>query len=239
MYSDLAYLWPLVSPPEEYAREAACWRRALRDKLGPGRHRILELGAGGGHNLSHLAGEFEATAVDISEPMLAHSMRLNPGVDHRVGDMRTVRLGRTFAAVLIHDAINHMLSEEELGAAFLTAAAHLAPGGVLITAPDDFRETFRGPRICHRTHSDGETELTYFEYTHEPDPAGATLETVMVYMIRRQGRLRIEHDRFLTGLFPRATWDRLLHEAGFPAVEERRCTGTGEDHEHWLLVATR
>ena len=46
LYSDLAYLWPIISPPGEYAEEAACWREVLQDKLGPGRHHILELGAG-------------------------------------------------------------------------------------------------------------------------------------------------------------------------------------------------
>ena len=75
LYGDLAYLWPLFSPPEEYAEEAGFWRRLLRELAGPGRHRVLELGVGGGHNLSHLAGEFEATAVDLSPTMLELSRR--------------------------------------------------------------------------------------------------------------------------------------------------------------------
>ena len=51
LYGDLAYLWPLVSPVEDYAAEARCWQDVLRSKLGPGRHCLLELGAGGGHHL--------------------------------------------------------------------------------------------------------------------------------------------------------------------------------------------
>lgn len=72
MYGDLAYLWSLISPPEDYATEAQYWRDALRDKLGPGRHEIIELGVGGGHNLSHLTDDFQATAVDLSQQMLDH-----------------------------------------------------------------------------------------------------------------------------------------------------------------------
>lgn len=112
MYDDLAYLWPLVSAPEGYAREASYWHKALREKLGAGRHSILELGVGGGNNLSHLTRDFQATAVDLSEKMLAHSKKLNPNVEHHVGDMRTVRLGGTFKAVIIHDAISYMLPKE-------------------------------------------------------------------------------------------------------------------------------
>ena len=52
--------------------------------------------------------------------------------------MRSIRLGRTFKAVLIHDAISYMLTEGDLGDAFGTARAHLEPGGVLIVAPDWF-----------------------------------------------------------------------------------------------------
>ena len=111
MYGDLAELWPLISAPEDNAHEASYWRRALRSKLGPGRHSLLELGVGGGNNLSHLTDDFDATAVDLSPGMLVHSQRLNPSVEHHVGDMRTVRLGRKFDAVIAHGAIGYMLTE--------------------------------------------------------------------------------------------------------------------------------
>ena len=80
MYDEFAHLWPLIGPPEDYAAEASYWREALRAMLGPGRHEVLELGVGGGSNLSHLTEDFQATAVDISEKMLANSIKLNPDV---------------------------------------------------------------------------------------------------------------------------------------------------------------
>ena len=135
LYDDLAYLWPVISPPEDYAAEAVYWRRALREKLGPGRHHVLELGVGGGHNLSHLTPYFQATAVDLSPRMLALSEKLNPGVEHHLGDMRTVRLGRKFDAVLVHDAISYMLNEDDLRATFATARYHLRPGRRTVGGP--------------------------------------------------------------------------------------------------------
>jgi SAM-dependent methyltransferase len=235
MYDEFAHLWTLISKPEDYAEEARYWREALRAKLGPGRHEILDLGAGGGNNLSHLTGDFKATAVDISEKMLANSMRLNPSVEHHVGDMRTVRLGRKFRAVLIHDAISYMLTEDELRAAFATARAHLEPGGVLVTAPDWFTETFRGTTVSHEVRADTEPEFTYIEYTHDPDPNDTTLETVFIYILREDGRLRIEQDRHITGIFPLATWFRLLDEAGFDA-EKIEYPVAEDGHDMFLLV---
>lgn len=220
LYGDLAYLWPVVSSPEDYAEEARFWRDTLWEALGPGRRHLLELGVGGGNNLSHLTPYFDATAVDLSEAMLAHSRRLNPAVEHLVGDMRTVRLGRPFDAVLVHDAISYMLTEDDLRAAFATAAAHLKPGGVFITAPDWFRETFPGLWTSHKTRKKEGVEVTYFEYEYDPDPADTTVETLSFYMIREMGTLRIETDRHITGLFPLQTWVDLMTEAGF-AVEKR------------------
>ena len=215
LYADLAHLWPLMSPPEDYADEGAHLYSELRARLGPGRARLLELGAGGGHLLHHLAGDFDATAVDLSEAMLAHSRRLNPGVTHRVGDMRTVRLGQTFDAVLIHDAIAYLTTEDDLRAAFATARAHLRPGGLFLAIPDDYVETFTPPQIAHETRRRGGAELTYVEYSTDPDPNDSAIETVYVFFFREDGALQVEVDRHTTGLFPIGTWERLLQESGF------------------------
>ena len=215
LYRDLAHLWPLMSPPDHYKEEARYWLRELRSRLAPGRRRILDLGTGGGNHLHQLTAEFDATAVDLSEAMLSHSRRLNPGVVHHIGDMRTVRLGETFDAVLVHDAISYMSTEADLLAVFATARSHLRPGGLLITAPDDYTDTFAPPRVDHQTNRDAETELTYVEYSTDLNPNDTSIETTYVFFIRRGTDLRVEVDNHTTGLFPIATWERLLKEAGF------------------------
>jgi SAM-dependent methyltransferase len=237
MYGDLAHLWPLVSPAEDYAEEARHWREALREHLGPGRHAILELGVGGGNNLSHLTADFDATAVDVSEGMLAHSRARNPGVEHRVGDMRTVRLGRRFRAVLVHDAISYLASEDDLRATFRTAAAHLEPGGVFVCAPDWYRETFFGPRVTVHGPRGPDGGFTMVEYAHDPDPSDTTMEVLYAFFLRSAGRVRVEHDRHVLGLFPLGTWLRLLTETGFGA-SKRPYWVHADGHEAWLLMGT-
>ena len=235
MYGDLAHLWPLISPPEEYADEAAHWRDALRARLGPGRHRLLELGVGGGHNLSHLTDDFQATAVDISERMLANSVRLNPGVEHVVGDMRTVRLGRTFDAVLIHDAVSYLLTEDDLVATFETARAHLSPGGALIVAPDWYRETWRGTEAFSRVRRGEGRELAFFEYRTDLDPDDTTVETVFMYVTNEGGEVRVEHDYHVMGLFPMDVWLGRMRDVGFD-VERRPYLDRADGDAAYLLV---
>jgi len=221
LYGELAWLWPVMSAPAEYAEEAAHWRSLLRETLGPGRHLILELGVGGGHNLSHFASEFAPVAVDLSESMLVHSRRLNLTVEHHVGDMRSIRLGRRFRAVLIHDAISHMLDEGEVLAALRTAAAHLGPGGLLLAAPDRFEDSFDSPEVDRGQGSADGLILTYFEYSHRIQKGVPRVETILTYVIEQGGNVQVELDRMHTGLFPLATWRRLFGQAGF-SFEARR-----------------
>ncbi len=221
LYDKLAYLWPVISPPEDYAEEAVHWRQAIRRHLGPGPHRLLELGVGGGHNLSHLTAEFApergwAAAVDISPKMLELSRRLNPTVEHYLGDMRTFRLpGRVFDAVLIHDAICYMQTEDDLRAAFATARAHLWPGGLLLVAPDLVRDTFRpGMKLRWATKHNG-VEVITEETVHDRDSKDTVVESHFTYTITEKGARRVERDIHVTGLFPIADWTALLEEAGF------------------------
>ena len=86
LYHDLAHLWPIISPPEEYTVEAAEWRDLIWSEFGwtgnqpawDPRARLLDLGCGGGHLLSHFTRHFTTEAVDISPEMLEISKSLNP-----------------------------------------------------------------------------------------------------------------------------------------------------------------
>ena len=237
LYAELAWLMPVITPPQDYAGEAACWRAVLREgRVGAGAE-VLELGVGGGHNLSHLAAEFRATGVDLSASMLDLCRALNPGVELHRGDMRSVRLGRRFAAVLLHDAASYLTTEDDLARTLETAAAHLAPGGVLIAAPDHFAETFRGPALETSRHSQGDLRVQYVEYAHDPDPEDTSIEVLMTFIVTKGRETRVELDRHVLGLFSRADWARLFARAGF-RMETRAFPLAGLDRPYELLVGT-
>ena len=131
MYSDLAPWFHLLTHPSDYWEEAAFVTRVVDEVVGPDAQTLLELGSGGGNNASHLKARFTCTLTDLSPEMLALSRSLNPECEHVEGDMRTLRLGRTFDVVFVHDAIGYLTSEEDLAAAIETAAVHVRPGGVV------------------------------------------------------------------------------------------------------------
>lgn len=216
LYGELASWFHLLTPPEEYAEEAAWYRDRLLPIVGPGAT-LLELGCGGGNNASHLKASFRCTLTDLSPAMLAQSRLLNPECDHAAGDMRTLQLGRTFDAVLLHDAVAYLTTEADLALALETASRHCRPGGALLVAADFVRESFEPGTEAGGGDGPGRA-LRYLAWTWDPDPADTTYRSDFAYLLREGSEVRVVHDSHLCGLFPRATWRRLLAASGF---EER------------------
>lgn len=215
LYEDLADWWPLLSRPEDYAEEAAFYQQALLDACERPARTLLELGSGGGNNALFLKQRFETTLVDRSAGMLEVSRALNPECEHVEGDMRTVRLGRLFDCVFVHDAVVYMTTETELRRAIETAWVHCQPGGVALFAPDFVRENFQ-PGTDDGGHDGEDRGLRYLEWTHDPDPADSAYLVDYAYLLRESdGSVRVVHDRHVEGLFARADWLRLLADVGF------------------------
>ncbi|HEV2451044.1 MAG TPA: class I SAM-dependent methyltransferase [Streptosporangiaceae bacterium] len=217
LYQDLAEWWPLISPPQEYAEEAAFVARLFALAAGPVRE-VLDLGSGGGSNASHLTDRFDLTLVDLSAAMLEVSRRLNPGCQHVLGDMRTIRLGRTFDAVLVHDAVDYMTSEADLGQVMATAFAHCRPGGVAVFVPDHIVETFEAGTGCGGGDGSDGRGARFLEWSRDPDPGDTWTLTDYVYVLREvDGSVQVVHEAHRLGLFSRDTWLTLLAETGFEA----------------------
>jgi SAM-dependent methyltransferase len=217
LYAELSQWWPLMSPPQDYAEEAAFFARHLQDAGDLPCRTLLELGSGGGNNASHLKAQFEAVLVDPSPGMLAHSRAFNPQCEHVEGDMRSIRLGRQFDRVFIHDAICYMTTEADLQRAIETAFLHCRPGGGALFAPDHVRENFR-PTTDHGGSDAGARGLRYLEWSWDPDPTDTTYTVDYAYLLRdSDGSVRVEHDRHIEGVFPRARWLQLFAAAGFEA----------------------
>ncbi|HSB89239.1 MAG TPA: class I SAM-dependent methyltransferase [Anaerolineales bacterium] len=217
LYRELADWFHLLTRPEDYAEEAAFYVETLRASAEHPIRTVLELGSGGGNNASHMKNEFHLTLIDLSAEMLDVSRGLNPECEHVQGDMRTVRLGRDFDAVFVHDAIGYMTSEADLRSAMQTAFVHCRPGGAALFAPDAVRETFR-PFTDHGGHDGEGRALRYVEWTWDPEPADTVYVTDFAYLLREgSGDVRVAYDRHLLGIFARATWMDLLAETGFEA----------------------
>lgn len=171
MYHELAAWWPLISPLEDYAEEAAFFGQVFSNAGLPDSPAFLELGCGGGSNAFYLKKNFaRVTLSDMSPQMLAVSRSRNPECEHVEGDMRTLRLGREFDAVFIHDAIDHMITASDLQQVMQTAFVHCKAGGLALFVPDHVRETF-APSTSHDGYDGEGRAIRYLEWTYDPDEA--------------------------------------------------------------------
>ena len=217
LYDEFASWWPLVSAAEDYVQEAAFFIQILATHATTPIEKVLELGCGGGNNALHMKAHYEMTLTDRSPAMLAQSRRLNPECEHVIGDMRTIRLDRTFDAVFVHDAVMYMTNERDLRQAIETAAVHCRPAGLVLFVPDYVRETFAESCDWHGADDEGRA-LRYLEWTFDPQPADSRFTVAFSFIFREGAQdLRFEHEEHTFGLFARSEWLRFLEEAGFRA----------------------
>lgn len=220
LYKELATWWPLISPVEDYEDEAAFFAQLMKEAGLPPNPALLELGSGGGSNAFHLKPIFaKVTLTDLSPEMLAVSRDLNPDCEHLEGDMRTLRLGRTFDVVFVHDAIEYMPTPQELQQAIATAFVHCKPGGLAMFVPDQVKETFESSTEHEGRDSDGRA-FRSLEWSYDPDVNDTTYTVDYVFVLREGNKpVQVEHDHHVCGLFPRADWLRFLEEAGFEKIQ--------------------
>ncbi len=215
LYSTYADWWPLLSAPEEYEEEAGAYAAILNSVCQTPPKTLLELGAGGGNNASYLKQQFQMTLTDVSANMQAVSQQLNPECEHIQGDMRSLRLGRTFDAVFVQDAIAYMTTPEDLRAAMETAYRHLVPGGAAIFVPDYTQETFT-PSTSHGGHDGEQRSMRYLQWDRDPDPKDHSYDVEMVFLLSEHGKpIQTVHDHHTCGIFTIPEWFECLRAVGF------------------------
>jgi SAM-dependent methyltransferase len=225
LYSDLAWIWPLWVGVEGYKAECEEAAELIAKYSLIEARTILDIGCGGGMCAYNLKRHFKVTGVDISKEMLEGARKLNPDCEFLKADMRSFDLGRMFDAVFFSGSIGYMQTRDELRAAFESAGRHLKPGGVIVTRAENTKESFVQNKTYVSHAGDKDVDVTIIENYYDPDPADETFEGTMVFLIREAGKLRIEHDRHVVGIFPLKVWREVLTDLGFEIFEQVRPHG--------------
>jgi SAM-dependent methyltransferase len=141
VFDTYAHYYDLLYRDKDYAGESEYVAAHIR-KQAPQAKLILELGCGTGAHAEHLARMgYTVHGVDLSKAMLARAearkAALPPEVAARLsfglGDVRTVRTGETYDAVIsLFHVMSYQTTNADLEAAFETASVHLQPGGLFL-----------------------------------------------------------------------------------------------------------
>ena len=126
-------LYELAYPEPNDETPMLCRRMFTRYLAKPPRP-MLDLGCGTARDLDSLSRDgAESWGVDCLPEVLAYARSQRPHLHLQVGDMFTVRLGRTFDVIMsMGSALMYALSNADVGAALETFAAHAHAGTLLI-----------------------------------------------------------------------------------------------------------
>lgn len=218
-YGDLAWTEPIITSPGDYAKETDFYVNTIKENAEIETNTLLHFGCGAGGHDFVFKRYFSVTGVDISESMLKVARKINPEVVYLSGDMRDIDLNESFDAVVIPDSIDYMVTLPELQSAITVACKHLKPGGVILIVAK-VREEFQENNFCYSGTKD-DIEITVFENNYIPKQNPSTYQAVMIYVIRKAGKLSSYTDCHTLGLFYENEWLSILENAGLKVKQVR------------------
>ncbi len=141
VFGDYSQYYDLLYNNKDYNNEAEYISKLIKDHKS-GAENLLELGCGTGKHAELLACKgFSVTGVDLSENMLKEakkrknllSAKIQKKLDFYQGDITKIRINKKFDAVIsLFHVISYQTTNEQLNAAFATAAEHLRKGGLFV-----------------------------------------------------------------------------------------------------------
>lgn len=136
VFNEYARYYDLLYRDKDYAGETDYVHRLIQFSC-PDARTVLNLGCGSGRHDRCLTDKgYMVTGVDFSEEMLSvarNSAGDNSALDYWHGDVRSIRLEKTFDVVIsLFHVMSYQQANHDLKAAFTSACCHLKPGGTFI-----------------------------------------------------------------------------------------------------------
>lgn len=241
IFGALSRYYDLLYRDKDYAGEAA-YVLALLRAHGASPESILELGVGTGNHAFLMADDgLSVTGIDQSKDMIAAAEQrrqtqpesTRQRLNFRQADMRTVRLGQEFDAVLsLFHVVSYQVENSDLELSLRTAFEHLRPGGLFVF---DF---WHGPAVLTELPSVRvrrlQDELTSIVRISEPELLSAKNAVVVNYELfiteRQSGNTEVVRESHRMRYLFQPELDSLLSRCGFVGPNH-----TSEFHyEEWM-----
>jgi len=224
------------------------WIAAIEQRaagLGLCGKRALDLACGTGKSTAPLVARgYSVVACDISAGMITEAKRKYPEYGERflIADMRDLPdLGEFDLILCLDDAVNYLLSGDELAAAFSCAARVLAPSGVFAFDVNSLR-TYR-TAFAEDTVREGDGVLLAWRGENGPtfDRGGLGAATVEIFSRREDGLWERRSMRHVQRHHSPETIRSALASAGLECVlagqhPGARLEDTFDDERHIKLV---
>lgn len=198
--------------------------RLFFDRVPASAH-VLDVCCGSGHVTRELVRRrYRVTGVDLSRELIEIA-RSNIAAEFLVADVRDLQIPRMYdAALSTFDALNHLLSLEDLRSALRGVHAVLRPGALFVF---DMNLDEAYTLDLHNWHCTLDAENAFLVRGHYY-PEDRLAQTELVWFIRQDGnnwsrRTSMVEER----CYPEADILDALAEAGFQEIKATRATDVG------------
>lgn len=212
-FTQLASVYDAIMAEVEYDEWAAFILDVARER-GYGGGALLDLGCGTGNSTApmHERG-LDVMGIDKSAAMLAVARAKLPEVEFVETGFTELDLGHRFELVYsVFDALNNLLTDDDMRETFRRVNRHLEPGGLFVfdvNTPTGLRDLWEGGK------AEGWADDVYYSWTHTYDEATG-LAHVEAFCSTESGSFVERHSE--RG-YAAGDLVRLLAGAGFVDVE--------------------
>jgi SAM-dependent methyltransferase len=217
---------------------------AIALEHGLGGRRLLDIGCGTGKSfLPMLARGYDVTACDIS-PRMVERAREASSADVFVADARELPdVGPFDMAMALDDALNYVLSDEDLETVFEGVARNLRPGGIFVFDLNSLL-TYRQFFTRDMASEVGDAFFCWRGQERAEDLVPGSMASSVIEVFSSEGGecWRRYSSRHVQRHHPPSVVARLLGEAGFELLSRRgQMSGTtidpvGDDDLHTKLL---
>lgn len=244
MYVEFAQIYDVLMDDYDYGR----WMRYYQDccqRFGGHFQRILEFGAGTGNMTGILAkGAREVVALDASEEMLSiarQKLSAVRNVSLLTAEMQSFVIEKKFDIVVSAcDAMNYLMTEEELFSSFRSAWNCLEGSGLLVF---DLSSMYKLSKVIGNNTFVYDTDDIFYCWENSYSESQHTLSmSIHFFQCLKDGRYeRIDEEQTQRGYEPETVL-KLLKEAGFKesyAYEPFTFEQTRSDSNRIAFVAVK
>lgn len=231
-YYDKIYKW------KEYQKEVEFIESLFKKFRGKVKH-ILDVACGTGNHAALLKERgYSILGVDINEEMLEIARQKVKDVEFIEGDMRQLKIGKKFDAVLcLFSSIAYNPSYGELEQTLKNFYYHLKEDGILVFDNAFWKETFVRGHSTVNTVDEENLKLARFSNSQVTEK---NLKIVFTYLIKENERLDFDIDEHVLGILEIKKVKKLMEKLGFRTVifngfTNRRYTGKEKERPRNLV----
>ena len=213
LHNSLAKYYDRVYSYRDYLDEAVRLQNLIIKYSESGGNLLLDVACGTGLHLKYLKDDFSCTGVDVSKAMLKIARKNVKGVTFKEADMKTLRLGKQFDAIVcLLSSIGYVKTPASLEKTIWNFSKHLKKGGLALIEPSHAKSAYANgePRII--THDGKDAKIARINYTNFRQ---ATAVLNMHILIAERGKdAKYFVDRHELGLFGINNTLRIMKAAG-------------------------